>query len=142
MTRDETKRAATILGIADGLTIVIGLLIGLHHQSGAIFHASLSAGIAELVGMGAALWLASRRNVANFLAACACGIATALGCILPAVPYLFLSPAAALPVAAGIAIAIGAVVCWLRTEKGWIAIAETYGVLLLAALLCYGASLI
>ena len=140
----ETKRSATILGIADGITIVLGLLISLHSgHSSAIFHASVGAGVAELVGMGAALWLSSKRNVANFIAALLCGVATAAACILPAIPYAFHLPSAlSLGLSVAICAGIGAGVCYLREEKGWLAVAETFGVLLAAAVLCFLASLI
>jgi VIT1/CCC1 family predicted Fe2+/Mn2+ transporter len=138
----EPRRLAVVLGICDGLTIVLGLLIGLHAQSGAIFHAALSAGIAELVGVGAALWLASVRSLGNFLASAACGIATLLACVLPALPYIFSRGPTALGVSLGLCVMIAGGVTWLRSEKGWLAAGETFGVLFLAALLCYGSSLL
>lgn len=137
------ERTAIILGVADGLTIIIGLLISLRHQQPAVFHAALGAGIAELVGMSAALWFTAERNVANFLTAMACGVATALACIIPALPFAAgwhdpLALIASLTAAAG----IGGVVAWLRPEHGVIAVLETFGVLILAGALCFAASFI
>lgn len=131
---------AAVLGAADGLTLAVSLVIGLHRQQGAIFHSALSAGIGEFVGMGAALWLSEKRNLAGFLAALACGIATALACIVPALPYAF-GLSQALWLSAGLCVAVGAVVCWLREERGLVAVAETYGVLGAAAVLCWLASM-
>src|ERR1700735_4058276 len=90
------QRVAVILGAADGLTLAVSELIGLHakHQ-GAIFASGLSAGLAELVGMTAALWLSSESR-SNFLTALGCGIATLLACVLPCVPYAISRGTAAL----------------------------------------------
>src|ERR1700735_3975427 len=120
------QRVAVILGAADGLTLAVSELIGLHakHQ-GAIFASGLSAGLAELVGMTAALWLSSESR-SNFLTALGCGIATLLACVLPCVPYAISRGTAALIPAAVITLALGAVICWLRPEKGAKAIAGTY----------------
>jgi VIT1/CCC1 family predicted Fe2+/Mn2+ transporter len=136
----SANRAAVILGAADGLTLAISEFMSLRHQQSAIFHSVLGAGLGELVGMAAALWLSSGRDLKHFISALACGLATALGCILPGLPYLLTRGAAALVPALGIVAVLGAVVCWLREERGWLAIAETYGVLTVAGLLCFGAS--
>jgi len=92
--------------------------------------------------MGAALWLASVRSLGTFLASAACGIATLLACVLPALPYMFARGSAALAVSLGLCVTIAGAVTWLRSEKGWLAAAETFSVLFLAAVLCYGASLL
>jgi peptidoglycan/LPS O-acetylase OafA/YrhL len=138
--RPETRQAV-ILGAADGLTLVVGMLLGLKHHQNAVYSASQSAGLAELVGMTAALWLSSKRDLRHFLAAMACGVTTALACVVPAVPYLFWTGLPALLPALGILVVLGAVICWLRPEKGLEAIAETYVVLAAAGGLCYLASL-
>lgn len=130
----HAQRIGAILGAADGLTIVVALLFG---RSPALFHAALDAGIGEFVGMGAALWLTDRKQV---LAAFFCGLATFLGCILPALPFLFLSGAAALFAAVAGVLSCASIICWLRPEKGKLAIAETYGVLAVAGALTYAAS--
>jgi VIT1/CCC1 family predicted Fe2+/Mn2+ transporter len=142
MARSETKlvsltseqRIGAILGAADGLTIVVALLFGM---TPAIFHAAVSAGIGEFVGMGAALWLTNKRQI---LAALLCGLATLLACVVPAIPFALSGGALALSISLCLAVSTGAIVCWLRPEKGLMAVAETYGVLAAAALLCYGSS--
>lgn len=138
---NSPTRQAVILGAADGLTIVLGLLMSLRHHQSAIFDAAQGAGLAELVGMAAALWLSSQRDVRHFLAALACGVTTALSCVIPAVPYLFTTGLGALLPALGILAVLGGVICFLRSEKGIAAVLETYGVLAAAGVLCYLASL-
>jgi hypothetical protein len=138
---NTATRQAVILGAADGLTIVLGLLMGLRHHQSAIFDAAQSAGLAELVGMAAALWLSSSRSFKNFLAAMACGVTTALACVIPAVPYLYSTGWTALGSSLALLAGLAAIVCWVRTEKGWLAVLETYGVLSAAGVLCYLASL-
>jgi len=139
MSQDAAARSAAILGIADGLTIVIALICG---RNSAIFHPALDAGIGEFCGMAAALYLsasgAGRRLVPAFL----CGLATLFGCVLPAIPYALVAADIARPISAAIAIGLAALVCKLRPEKGAIAVIETYGVLLAAGVLCFLVSLL
>jgi VIT1/CCC1 family predicted Fe2+/Mn2+ transporter len=137
------QRIAIILGSADGLGLSVSEIASLLHHQPAIFHAGLGAGLGEFVSMGAALWLSTDpADEAGFWPAAACGIASLLGCLLPVLPYAFISGTAALVAAALIAVAVGAVISWLRPERGLLAISETYGVLMAAGLLCWAAALI
>jgi VIT1/CCC1 family predicted Fe2+/Mn2+ transporter len=130
----NAQRIGAILGAADGLTIVVALLCG---RTPELFHAALSAGIGEFVGMGAALWLTNKKQI---FAALLCGLATLLACIIPALPFAFCAGLPALLISGCLALSIGAIVCWLRPEKGLMAIGETYGVLAAAGIMCYGVS--
>lgn len=138
----KPEKTALVLGACDGLTIVIGLLMSLRHHQSAIFHAAIGAGIAEFVGMGAALWLTAERSMANFGVAMACGIATALACIVPATPYLVTTGGAALLSTVALAAGVGGIITWLRPEKGVLAVTETYGTLALAGTLSYVVSFV
>ena len=133
------KRQA-VFGAADGVSAVIGL-VALVGQPHALFRAALGVALAELVGMTAGAWLSADED-SSFLEALANG-SSAFACVLaPAVPFLFLSGAAAVGVALGIIVAIGALVTKLRTEKGVAAAAKTYGVLAVAAVVCVAAAFI
>jgi VIT1/CCC1 family predicted Fe2+/Mn2+ transporter len=132
---DKESRVAAILGAADGLTIAIALICG---RNPAIFHAALDAGLGELAGMSAALYLSDPGK--RIIPALFCGIATLLGCVVPAIPYVFASGDLARGLSGVIALALGAIVCKMRPEKGWVAVAETYGVLIVSALLCFAVS--
>ena len=138
----QDQRIALVLGAADGITLAISEILGLRlHHSAAIFSSGLSAGLGELVGMTAALWL-SRESESSFLTALLCGIATLIACVVPCIPYLVSGGPGALLSSFIMTTVLGAVVCWLRPEKGALAITETYGVLLAAGTLCYLASLV
>jgi VIT1/CCC1 family predicted Fe2+/Mn2+ transporter len=134
---DKDQRVAAILGAADGLTLAVSLIFG---RDPAVFHAALDAGIGEFVGMGAALYLSTPKR--QFGAALVCGLATLLGCVLPAVPLALHGGWATRAASAAVAAAIGAVICRLRPERGWVAVTETYGVILTAAGICFAVSFI
>lgn len=133
-------RGPIIFGSADGLTIILGLVVALTGQPHAIVKASLGAGLAELVGMTAGAWLSDSDN--GFWLALANGIAAFAACWIPAIPYIAGTGQAALSASLGLVAAIAAVIAWLRPERGLLAVAQTYGVLLVAAVLCFAASLI
>lgn len=133
------KRAATF-GAADGVTIVLGLLVSLTGQPHALFHAALGAGLAELVGMTAGAWLSDEK--AGLAPAFANGGAAFLACTAPALPYL---AATGWPAMAASLVLVGAaagLISILRPEKGALAFATTFGILAIAAGLCWTASLI
>jgi VIT1/CCC1 family predicted Fe2+/Mn2+ transporter len=132
----DENRIGAILGAADGLGLAVSLIFG---RNTGIFHAALDDGIGEFVSMAAALYLASKKR--ELMPAILCGAATFFGCFLPAIPYLFANGIVALIPAVIITALLGAVICELRPEKGWVAVAETYGVLLIAGSLCFAASL-
>lgn len=134
------KRGPLVLGSADGLTLILGLICGLARDPHALVHAAVSGGLAELAGMTAALWLSD--DGSGFVPALGCGVATLAACAVPAAPYLIASGAAALIPSLLLVAVIAGVVARLRPERGVLAVAETYGVLVCAALLCFAASFI
>lgn len=136
-------REPVILGAADGLVIVLGLVVGLavaRQPASAVWHSALGAGVAELVGMTAGVWLAD--NESGFAAAAACGTAALAACVAPAVPYRLGSGAAALGATLALVTGVGAVVAWLRPQHGTVAVAQTFGVLVAAAVLTGGTALL
>lgn len=137
----KAERVAVILGAADGLTLAISEIMSLRMHQPDIFRSGLGAGLGELVGMTAALWL-SADDRKGFLTALGCGVSTLLGCVLPCIPYIVTSGPGALALAGVILAGGGAVVCKVRPQKGIVAVSETYGVLAGAGLLCFAASLI
>lgn len=133
-------RAPVTFGSADGVTIVLGLLVSLAGQPHAMFRAALGAALAELVGMSAGAWLSDEK--AGTALALANGTAAFTACVLPAVPYLLGS---GWPVTAASFALVAAVACGislLRPEKGALAFVTTFGILAGAAALCWAASLI
>lgn len=130
----------TVFGACDGVVIALGLIVSLTGQSHAIVHAAVGAGLAELVGMSSGCWLSD--SGAGPWPAVANGGAAFAACVLPAVPYAITTGTVPLVASLLLVCAIAAVIAWLRPEKGVLAIAQTYGVLAVAAGLCYGASLL
>jgi VIT1/CCC1 family predicted Fe2+/Mn2+ transporter len=133
-------RKQAVFGAADGVTIALGLVVSVTGHPDALVHAALGAGLAELVGMTAGAWLSDSGE--GFRPALANGAAAFLACALPAVPYAVTHGLAALVSSLLLVAVIAAVISWLRPEKGVLAIAQTYGILLVAAALCYAASFI
>ena len=134
-------RAPIVFGSADGLTVALGIILSLAAAApSAVVKAALGAGIAELVGMTAGQWLSDGDS--GFGPALANGTASLLGCFIPAVPYLITSGTAALVASMVLVAAIGGVVAWLRPQRGALAVVQTFGVLAVAAVLCFAASLI
>jgi VIT family len=132
-----------ILGGADGLVIVLGLVTGLavsRQSPGAVWHAAVAGGLAELVGMTAGMWLSE--GEAGFKVALTCGLAAMGACVVPAVPYAVAGGFAALLASVVLVAVTAAAISWLRPERGFLAVAQTYGILVAAAVLCTAAGLI
>ena len=140
MNSAEVRRQG-VFGASDGVTIALGLIIGLAAtQPHAVFRAALAAGTAELVGMTAGAWLSNSRDglwppLANEVAALA-------ACVLPGVPCLLWHGWAALLPALVLVLAVAGGVAWLRPQRGWQAVLQPFGVLAAAAVFCYLANLI
>lgn len=133
------KSAATF-GAADGVTLVLGLLVSLSGQPHALFRAALGAALAELVGMTAGAWLSDEK--AGLAPALANGGAAFAACVAPAVPYLLASGITAMVSSLALVAGVASVIAVLRPEKGLLAWAQTFAILIAAALLCLAASLL
>jgi VIT1/CCC1 family predicted Fe2+/Mn2+ transporter len=137
------NRAPVIFGAADGVVTVLGLLAGLlvaGEPRTVIWRAALAAGTAAFVGMTSGQYLSS--DGGNWRAALACGAATFGGTIVPAFPYLLSGGWEALTPAMALVCALAGVVAWLRPERGVRAVLETYGVLVVAAVLSAATALV
>jgi ABC-type uncharacterized transport system permease subunit len=133
-------RAPAVFGAADGVTIVLGIIVSLAGQPHAVFRAAFGAGLAELVGMTAGAWLSDEKS--GIWPAAVNGSAAFAACTLPAIPYLTGSGwAAVVPSIAFVAVT-ACLISVLRPEKGALAYVTTFGILALAAALCWAASLI
>lgn len=134
---------SAIFGSVDGLTVVVGLIAGLaisHQSSSALWHAALSGGLAELVGMTSGQWQSDSKG--GWPVAFACGVMAALGCIAPAIPYVFFRGLTALTSALVLVAGVCAFIAWLRPEKGIRAVSQTYGLTVIAGVICALAGLI
>jgi hypothetical protein len=136
----KALKCESVFGGADGVTIALGLIVSLIGQRHALWHAATGAGLAELVGMTAGKWLSDAE--CGLPLALANGGAACLACVIPAVPSLVAGGAAALAAEIVLVAGIAAVISWLRPERGILAVVQTYGVLVVAAVLCTAAGLL
>lgn len=133
-------RQQAVFGAADGVTIVLGLLVTLTGQPHALWRAALGAGLAEMVGMTAGQWLSDGES--GFTVALANGGAAFAACLAPALPYLVLHGFTAMLTSLTLITLVATLIAWLRPERGLLAAAQTYGVLIVAAGLCAAAAII
>lgn len=132
-------RRQAVFGGADGLVLVVGLIVALQAHPVYLVHSAFAGGAAELVGMTAGAWLSESR--AGFLPALANGAASLAACVLPAVPWLLAGGTAAASASLAVVAGEAAVIAWLRPERGWRAVLTTCGVLAGAAALSWLISL-
>ena len=134
--------AAAIMGMADGLTTGIGLVLGMsvtHQPTAAIWAAGLSGGLSAFPGMASGRYQSDPDD--GKAGAAVCGLATTLGSVAVALPYAVTRGAAALVASCAIAAVLCALVAWIREEHGWRAFALSYGITAAAAGLCLLAGL-
>ena len=131
-------RKQAVFGAADGLTLALGLVVSLTGHPNALVHAAIGAGLAEFVGMSAGCYLSDAGG--GYWAALANGGAALAACVIPAIPYVPAHGLAALLPSLALVAVVAGVISWLRPEKGLLAVAQTYGILAAAAILCFGAS--
>jgi hypothetical protein len=125
-----------IFGGVDGLTMFLGLTVGLvvaRQGSAAVWHAAFGGGAGELIGMTSGQWLSDRAS--GWRVALLCGVAGAIACAVPGIPFLVASGMAARVAALVIAAVIAGVISWLRPERGAAAVSLTYGILVAAGVL-------
>jgi len=130
------RRGSLVFGLVDGLTLVLGLILGnviSHQAANAIWHSALGGGVAELGGMSLGQYWSSKDRdwVAALLNGGGCCAAT----LLAGMPFAIGSGAIATIVALTIIGGQGAVICLLREEGGMVAVLRTFGLLLLVGLL-------
>lgn len=136
MTRVALLRPA-VFGTFDGVTAVLGILLSLHGHPGWVLPSALGLAVAEGVGMAAGEWLSDSGS--GFAASGVIGAATALGSLLPAVPFAVLPMPWAAVASALALVALGVGISAIRSrDRGWgRGLLETFGVLA-AALIAVG----
>ena len=133
---------SAVMGGADGLGIVLGLIAGLgvsHGGAHAIWAAALSGGIAEFFSMANAQRISDPED--GWQPAVVIGAASLAGCALPAVPYAVGGGQLALAASVVLCLAMGGAICWLRPEHGGRSVAETFVLLGITAVACVLAGL-
>lgn len=133
----KLSRSAAIMGMADGLTTGIGLVLGMvitHQTHLAIWAAGFSGGLAAFPGMASGRYQSAPED--GRAGAAVCGLATTVGSILVVLPYLVSRGTIALAVSCAVAFVLCALVALIREQRGWRAFALSYGITAAAAGLC------
>ena len=121
----------SVFGMFDGTTSVLGVIltIGLTH-SHALLLAAVGLAISSAVGMAGGEWLSD--NGKSRTAAITIGIATAIGTLLPALPFILLSGIVATICGLLVLLAVGAGIAIIRgnTVRAWV---QTFLILGIAA---------
>jgi hypothetical protein len=122
-----------VFGSFDGLASLLGVIVFLllNHPA-LIFPTAASGAISSAISMGGGEFLSDSDN--GLGASGVMAAATFAGAVLPAVPFAFGTGPAEIAASAMAIIGIGAVVSWMRPNRGrGLALAETFGLLLLVA---------
>jgi hypothetical protein len=122
-----------VFGSFDGTASLLGVVIYLLLSHPAlIFPTAASGAISSAISMGGGEFLSDSDN--GLGASGVMAAATFAGAVLPAVPFAFGTGPAEVAASAMAIIGIGAVVSWMRPNRGrGLALAETFGLLLLVA---------
>lgn len=128
----RTLLSPAVFGAFDGATSVVGALLTLTGHPAQILPTAFGLAVAGGVGMAAGQWLSADADAGPSDAA-VIGAATAVGTVLPALPYALLTGWSAIAASAAVLAAFGAVITAVRAHdpgRTWArAAAETYGVL-------------
>jgi VIT1/CCC1 family predicted Fe2+/Mn2+ transporter len=131
-----------IFGSFDGTASLLGVIVYLLISHPAlIFPTAASGAISSAISMGGGEFLSDSDN--GVAASGVMALATFLGAVLPAVPFAFGAGPAEVACCSLIIIGIGAVVSWMRPNRGrGLALAETFGLLALVALVVVACGLL
>ena len=136
--------SAAVLGSADGVTSIAGVIAGgaaAHVSHVALGVTAVGGALAATVSMGGAEMLA--QDTTDWPAVAAMGVGTLGGSALPALPLLVASgPVAWLAIVGlsiGFGVAVGAVRARTTHRSFWTAAAQTLGVLAAGGLVGFGA---
>ena len=98
-----------IFGLADGSMSILGVVFYASGHSGLVFPVAFSGGVSAACSMAGGEWLSESKN--GPAASAAMGLATLVGSLLPAFPYLFLrhwqAPALSVVMLLAVALAVG-----------------------------------
>lgn len=127
------KRGALVFGMVDGLTLILGLLLGniiAHESSSAIWHSAMGGGLAELGGMSLGQYWSDPNK--DKLAALLNGGGCCLVILLTGAPFAIGSGLLPTITSLTLVAIMGLGICILREEAGTVAFLHTFGLLFLA----------
>lgn len=120
-----------IFGVGDGMVSLLGTVWYLHGHPSLVLPAAISGGVTSAVSMAGFDALSdSTRSVAE---SCTLGVATGVGCMLPALPYGILHGAAAVAASVVTCAALAVIIALIRPNRGrLLSLVEVLGVVALA----------
>ena len=120
-----------VFGLGDGLVSLLGAVWFLSGHPTLVLGAAVSGGVTSAVSMAGFDSLSdSDRSVRE---SCTLGLATGVGCTLPALPYGFLGGPAAVAVSVVICTALAVLIALIRPNRGRVlSLVEVLGVVALA----------
>lgn len=122
---------AAVFGCFDGLSAALGVTIpAAFLTKGIAFKEALGVAMAEFIGMGLGEWLSESDN--GLGTSIVIGIASAIGVLLPAVPFIFLTAWPALLFSAVLLSVLGMGITLLRASTRGLrrSFLETFGILI------------
>lgn len=130
---DKETLKPSIFGSFDGLTSLLGVFIPLLSSPNVIFSTCLCLGVSSAVSMGLGEYLSIGRVKDSLYM----GVFTGLGCVVPAVPFLFFAKNIALLGSIGLYFLSILGISWMKSlDIGWRrAVTSTFLVSLIAFLL-------
>lgn len=140
----QRRIEASVFGAVDGLTVALGVMVPLLHKPQALVLAVVGAGIAEAVGMAGGDWLSDSEG--SWVEAASLGLSTGVVSIIPALPFAFLAPKLAQPLALVLMLALAVAITVTRRlvkHQSWRrAFGETFGILTVVAVCVTACSLL
>jgi hypothetical protein len=136
-TADRSDRREAIFGSFDGMTSTLGVVAGLlaaRATGPKILAGAIGIAVAATVGMAAGQYLSD--GTRNLRRASVMGLATLVGSVLPALPFVF-GAAVAVQVASGVVTFVAA--GFIGHFRGYLV---TYSILLLVGLVTVGLSVL
>lgn len=136
-------RGPLVFGMVDGSTLVLGLFLGeiiARQSSTALWHAALGGGLAELGGMSLGQYWANPELGKGPAAANGAGCAATT--IIAGLPFAVCGRTLATIISSALIAAAAVIICVLREETGTVAVARTFGLLLVAGAMSGASGLI
>lgn len=109
------NRAQAIFGLSDGSMSIVGVVLYASGHHGAVVPIALAGGASAAVSMAGGEWLSTSDT--GLGGSVTMGIATLIGSVLPALPYLFLHGWAAPAVSGALLLGVAVTVARLRRHR-------------------------
>jgi|SRR5277367_1320335 len=130
-----------IFGLGDGMTSLLGTVFYLSGHPALVLPAAISSGISSAVSMTGFEWLSDSR--CGFQSSAILGLATGIGCVLPAIPFAMVHGAVAIALSLTICAVIAVIIAFARPVpftstrfRSILAVSAVVTVAVIAVLIC------